>query len=63
LPSKGKIEGRIAVKRTQGRRSKQISNGLKETRGHWRIKEETMDRYPENSQWKRVWSSRKKTTE
>jgi len=54
------MEGMTAMKRTQGRRRKHISNDLKEMRGYWKIKEETLDRYPENSHWKKVWSSRKK---
>jgi hypothetical protein len=34
MSSKGKVEGMTAVKRTQGRRRKQISNDLENKRGN-----------------------------
>ena len=40
----GKIEGRLEVTGRQGRRSKQLPVGLKDTRGYWKLKEEALDR-------------------
>jgi len=40
---KRKIEGSIKVKRRWGR-SKQLLDDLKEKRGYWRLKEESLDR-------------------
>ena len=38
----GKIEGRIAVTGKRRRRRKQLLNDLKEKRGCWKLKEETL---------------------
>jgi len=40
----GKIEGRLEVTERQGRRSKQLLVGLKDTRGYWKLKEEALNR-------------------
>jgi len=42
--AKGNIEGRIEVKGRRGRRSKQLLDGLKETREFWKLKEEELVR-------------------
>ena len=39
----GKIEGKIEVMGRQGRRCKQLLDDLKEKRGYWKSKEETLD--------------------
>jgi hypothetical protein len=39
-----KIEGRIEVTGRRGRRRKQLLDDLKEKRGYWKLKEETLDR-------------------
>jgi hypothetical protein len=39
----GKVEGKIEVTGRRGRRRKQLLNELKETRGYWKLKEETLD--------------------
>jgi hypothetical protein len=38
------MEGKIEVKVRQGRRSKQLLDGLKQRRGYWKLKEEALDR-------------------
>jgi hypothetical protein len=40
----GKIEGRIGVAEIRGRRCKQLLDELKEKRGCWKLKEETLVR-------------------
>jgi len=40
----GKKEGRMEVTGRRDRRSKQLMDDLKETRGHWKMKEETLAR-------------------
>jgi hypothetical protein len=40
----GKIEGRIEVMETRGRKRKQLLDDLKEKRGYWKMKEEALDR-------------------
>jgi hypothetical protein len=40
----GKIEGRIEVTGSRGRRRKQPLDDLKETRRYWKLKEEALDR-------------------
>jgi len=40
----GKIEGRMEVTGRRDRRSKQLIDGLKGTRGYWKLKEETLAR-------------------
>jgi hypothetical protein len=40
----GKIEGRIEVTGRRGRRRKHLLDNLKEKRGYWVLKEETLDR-------------------
>jgi len=40
----GEIEGRIEVKRRQGRRCQKLLDELKEMRGHWKSKYEALDR-------------------
>jgi hypothetical protein len=40
----GKLEGRIEVTGRQGRRRKQLLDDLKEKRGYFKLKEETLDR-------------------
>jgi hypothetical protein len=40
----GYIEGRAEMTRGRGRRSKQLLDGLKETRGCWKLQEEALDR-------------------
>jgi hypothetical protein len=40
----GKIERRIEVTKIRGRRSKQLLDDLKETRGYWKLKEEALNR-------------------
>jgi hypothetical protein len=39
----GKTEGSIEVTGRRGKRRKQLSNGLRETRGYWKLKEEALD--------------------
>jgi len=39
-----KIQGKISVTGTQGRRLKQLMDELKEARGNWKFKEETRNR-------------------
>ena len=39
----GEIEGRIEERRRRGRRRKQLLNGIKGTRRHWKLKEEALD--------------------
>ena len=39
----GKIEGRMEVAGRKGRRSKQLLDDLKEEKGYWKMKEETLD--------------------
>jgi hypothetical protein len=51
----GKLEGRTEVTGRQGRICKKLLEGLKEKRGNWKLKEETLYRTPmENSFWKRL---------
>ena len=38
------IEGRIGVTERRGRRRKQLLSNFKDTRGSWKLKEETLDR-------------------
>jgi hypothetical protein len=38
----GKLEGRIEVTGRRGRRRKQLLDGLKETRGYWKLKEDAL---------------------
>jgi hypothetical protein len=40
----GKIEGRIEVTGGRGRKHGQLLDGLKEGKGYWKLKEETLDR-------------------
>ena len=40
----GNIQGEIEVTGRRGRRRKQLLDYLKETRGHWKLKEEALDR-------------------
>jgi hypothetical protein len=40
----GKIEGRIEVRGRRGIRRKQLLDDLKQTKGCWKVKEETLDR-------------------
>ena len=40
----GKLHGRIEVAGRRERRSKQLLDGLKETRRCWKLKEEALDR-------------------
>jgi hypothetical protein len=40
----GKIERRVEVTGTRGRRRKQLLDDLKEKRGYWKLKEEALDR-------------------
>ena len=40
----GKIEGGVEVTKRQGRRRKQLLDDIKETSGHWKLKEEALDR-------------------
>jgi hypothetical protein len=40
----GKIEGRTEVTERRGRRHKQLLDDIKEIRGYWKCKEETLDR-------------------
>jgi hypothetical protein len=40
----GKIEGKIEVTGTRGRRGKQLLDDLKENRGYWKLKEAALDR-------------------
>ena len=42
--TEGKIEGRIEVKERRRRRRKQQLDNLKEKRGHWKLKDEPLDR-------------------
>ena len=37
-------EGRLLVRGRQGRRHKQLLHDFKETRGHWKLKKEALDR-------------------
>ena len=43
----------------RGRRSKQLLDKLKETRGYWKLKDEALDRSLQNSHKKRLWTCRK----
>ena len=54
--SEGKIEGRIEVTGRRGRRRKQLPDDLKEKREYWKLKEEALDRTPENWLWTRLWT-------
>jgi len=40
----GKVEGRMEVTRRLGRRRMQLLGDVKEKRGYWKLKEETLDR-------------------
>jgi len=40
----GKIEGSIEVTGRQGRRRKQLLDGLRERSGYWKLKEDALDR-------------------
>jgi hypothetical protein len=40
----GKTEGRIKVKGRPGRRRKKLFDGLNETRGYWKLREEELNR-------------------
>jgi len=51
----GKMEERLEVAGTQGRRHKQILDDLNENRGYWKLKEEALDRTLFT--WKRLWTS------
>jgi hypothetical protein len=51
----GKVGGRIEVVRRKGRRHKQLLNGLKETRGYWKLKDETLDHTPWITRFGRVY--------
>jgi len=42
--AEGKMEGTIKVKARRGRRRKQLLDDLNEKRGHWKLKEEAVDR-------------------
>jgi hypothetical protein len=42
--TEGKIQGGIEVTGRQGRRRRKLLDGLKERRGHFHLKEETLDR-------------------
>jgi hypothetical protein len=55
------IEGRIKVTGRRGRRSKHLLDGLKETRGFWKLKEETLrsSHFVENSLSKKLGTCRK----
>jgi hypothetical protein len=44
----GKLEGRIEMTETRGRRRKQLLDDLKEKRRYWKWKEEALDR----TQWR-----------
>jgi hypothetical protein len=41
--TEGKVEKRIDMTGRQGRRWKQLLDDLNETRGYWKLKEETLD--------------------
>ena len=50
----------VEVTGRRGRRHKQMLDILKERRGHWKLKEEAVDRPSfENSLGKRLWTCRK----
>jgi macrodomain Ter protein organizer (MatP/YcbG family) len=52
-----KIDGTINVMGRQGRRCKQLLDGLKETRGYWKIERGSTRSYSmQNSHWKRIWT-------
>jgi hypothetical protein len=40
----GKVEGKVEVTGREGRRFKQLLDGLKEKRGYWELKGEAVDR-------------------
>jgi hypothetical protein len=42
----GKLERRMEITERRGRRRKQLLDGLKEKRRHWKLKEEALDRTP-----------------
>jgi hypothetical protein len=44
----GEVEGGVEVTGRKGRRRKQLLDDLKETRGYWKLKEETL----ESSAWR-----------
>ena len=50
------IEWRIDGMVKRERRRKQLLDDLKETRGCWKMKEETLGRFVENSLWKTLWT-------
>jgi hypothetical protein len=39
----GKLQGKREMTRRRGRRRKQLQADLKEKRGYWKLKEETLD--------------------
>jgi hypothetical protein len=51
----GKIEGRIEVMGSGGRRRKQLLDDLKEQRRYWKLKEEALDRTPWRTRFGRVY--------
>ena len=51
------IEGETVGTIRRGRRRKQLPDGLKETRGYKKLKEKALARSPENSLWKKPWTS------
>jgi hypothetical protein len=42
----GKVEGRIEIMGSRGRRRKQLLDDRKEKRIYWKLKEEALDRTP-----------------
>jgi hypothetical protein len=54
-----KIEGRMEVTGGQGRRRKQLLEDLRKTRGHWKLKEESLHRALWRHVLKSLWTCRK----
>jgi hypothetical protein len=42
--TEGKLEGRIEVTGRRGRRCEQLLDDIEEKKGHWKLKEEALDR-------------------
>jgi hypothetical protein len=55
-PIEWKVEGMIEGKRRRGRRCSHILEDLKEERGYWKLKVETLDLTLCELVWKRLWT-------
>ena len=58
--NEGKIEGRLEVTGIWERRRKQLQDDLKESRGYWKLKAESLGRnFLDRSLWNWLWTSQK----